>query len=159
MEKAPELHQGDRTEDWGRFLKSRYKKELGEISRLVSRTSGRCLSITGRSSGSGKRVSPLPMNLWRTPGKVLEDVWDAIKNNQLIRTKDGKEPKGINIRFTNLPKKTAIREIRSDDINKFVSVEGILRKTTEVRPRIVEAVFKLPGRPLHQKNPEIREVH
>ena len=78
------------------------------------------------------------------PGKVLEDVWDAIKNNHLIRTKDGKEPKGINIRFTNLPKKTAIREIRSDDINRFISVEGILRKTTEVRPRIVEAVFKCP---------------
>ena len=76
---------------------------------------------------------------------MLEDVWDAIKNNQLIRTKDGKEPKGVNIRFTNLPKKTAIREIRSDDINMFVSVEGILRKTTEVRPRIVEAVFKCPA--------------
>jgi replicative DNA helicase Mcm len=77
---------------------------------------------------------------------VLEDVWDAIKNDQLIRTKDGKEPpKGINIRFTNLPKKTGIRHIRSDDINTFVSVEGILRKTTEVRPRVVEAAFRCPA--------------
>ena len=67
------------------------------------------------------------------------------KTTSLIRAKDGKEPKGVNIRFTNLPRKTAIREIRSDDINMFVSVEGILRKTTEVRPRIVEAVFKCPA--------------
>ena len=40
MEKAPELHQGDRTDDWGRFFKSRYKKELGEI-RACTRTSAR----------------------------------------------------------------------------------------------------------------------
>ncbi len=79
------------------------------------------------------------------PGKVLEDVWDAIKNGQLIRTKDGKEPKGINIRFVNLPKKVGIRNIRSDHINTFVSVEGILRKITEVRPRIVEATFRCPA--------------
>jgi replicative DNA helicase Mcm len=74
------------------------------------------------------------------PGAVLEDVEAAIINDQLIKTKDGKElPKGgINIRFTNLPRKTGIRNIRSDDINTFVSVEGILRKTTEVRPRIVQ---------------------
>jgi replicative DNA helicase Mcm len=83
--------------------------------------------------------------LLENPGKVLEDVGDAIKSGQLIRTKDGKEPKGINIRFTNLPKKIAIRNIRSDDINTFVSAEGILRKTTEVRPRVVEAVFKCPA--------------
>ncbi|MFA7153339.1 MAG: minichromosome maintenance protein MCM, partial [Methanoregulaceae archaeon] len=51
----------------------------------------------------------------------------------------------INIRFINLPRKIGIRHIRSDHINKFVSVEGILRKTTEVRPRIVQAVFRCPG--------------
>jgi replicative DNA helicase Mcm len=79
------------------------------------------------------------------PGKVLEDVWDAIKNGQLIRTKDGKEPKGINIRFINLPKKVGIRNIRSDHINTFISVEGILRKITEVRPRIIEATFRCPA--------------
>ncbi|MDO9034219.1 MAG: minichromosome maintenance protein MCM, partial [Methanoregula sp.] len=33
----------------------------------------------------------------------------------------------------------------SDDINTFVSIEGTLRKTTEVRPRVVEAVFKCPA--------------
>ena len=144
MEKAPELHQGDRTDDWGRFLKSRYKKELGEISRLYPHK--RSLLIDYRQiERFGKAGIILADELLENPGKVLEDVWDAIKNNQLIRAKDGKEPKGVNIRFTNLPRKTAIREIRSDDINMFVSVEGILRKTTEVRPRIVEAVFKCPA--------------
>ncbi len=35
-----------------------------------------------------------------------------------------------------------MRDIRSDQMNQFLSVEGILRKTTEVRPRIVDAVFR-----------------
>ena len=137
--------EGDRIGDWSRLLKSRYKKEMGEISREYPHK--RSLFIDYREiERFGKAGISLADELLDNPGKVLEDVWDAIRNDQLIRSKDGKEPpKGINIRFLNLPRKTLIREIRSDDINKFVSVEGILRKTTEVRPRIVEAAFRCPA--------------
>ncbi len=144
MENIPDLHEGDKIGDWSRLLKSKYKKELGEISREYPHK--RSLYIDYRDvERFGKVGIGLADELLESPGKVIEDVGDAIKNNQLIRTKDGKEPKNINIRFVNLPKKTAARDIRSDDINKFISVEGILRKTTEVRPRIVEAVFKCPA--------------
>jgi len=144
VEKAPDLHEADKSEDWSRFLKSRYKKQIGELSREYPYK--RSLKIDYRDiERFGKAGITLADELLENPGKVLEDVWDAIKNNQLIRTKDGKEPRGINIRFTNLPKKTAIRNIRSDHINKFISVEGILRKITEVRPRVIEAVFKCPA--------------
>jgi replicative DNA helicase Mcm len=144
MDKTPDLHESDKTGDWSRLLKSRYKKELGEISREYPHK--RSLYIDYREiERFGKAGIAMADELLENPGKVLEDVGDAIKSGQLIRTKDGKEPKGINIRFTNLPKKIAIRNIRSDDINTFVSAEGILRKTTEVRPRVVEAVFKCPA--------------
>ena len=144
MEKTHDLHEADKSEDWSRFLKSRYKKQLGELSREYPHK--RSLFIDYRDiERFGKAGITLADELLENPGKVLEDVWDAIKNNQLIRTKDGKEPRGVNIRFVNLPVKTAIRNIRSDDINKFVTVEGILRKITEVRPRVVEAVFKCPA--------------
>jgi replicative DNA helicase Mcm len=145
MEKEQGLHDADRTGDWSRLLKTRYKKELGELSREYPHK--RSLSIDYRDiERFGKVGISLADELLENPGKVLEDVWDAIQNDQLIRPKDAKEPpKGINIRFTNLPKKTGIRNIRSDDINTFVSVEGILRKTTEVRPRIVEAAFRCPA--------------
>jgi replicative DNA helicase Mcm len=138
-------HDADRTGDWSRLLKTRYKKELGEISREYPHK--RSLVIDYRDiERFGKAGIDLADELLENPGKVLEDVWDAIKNDQLIKSKDGKEPpKGINIRFANLPKKTLIRNIRSDDINSFMSVEGILRKTTEVRPRIVEAAFRCPA--------------
>ncbi|MDO8874372.1 MAG: minichromosome maintenance protein MCM [Methanoregula sp.] len=144
MDKTPELHESDKTGDWSRLLKSRYKKELGVISREYPHK--RSLQIDYREiERFGKAGIAMADELLENPGKVLEDVGEAVKSGQLIRTKDGKEPKGINIRFTNLPKKTGIRNIRSDDINTFVSVEGILRKTTEVRPRVVEAVFKCPA--------------
>jgi replicative DNA helicase Mcm len=144
MDKTPDLHESDKTGDWSRLLKSRYKKELGEISREYPHK--RSLYIDYREiERFGKAGIAMADELLENPGKVLEDVGEALKSGQLIRTKDGKEPKGINIRFTNLPKKIAIRDIRSDDINTFVSAEGILRKTTEVRPRVVEAVFKCPA--------------
>jgi replicative DNA helicase Mcm len=134
----------DRASDWTRFLKSRYKKELGELSREYPHR--RSLYIDYREIEKfGKAGITLADELLENPGKVLEDVWDTIKSNQLIRTKDGKEPKGINVRFKNLPQKVGVRHIRSDDINRFISIEGILRKTTEVRPRIIEAVFKCPA--------------
>jgi len=144
MDKSPDLQESDRTGDWSRLLKTRYKKELGEISREYPHK--RSLYIDYREvERFGKAGIAMADELLENPGKVLEDVGEAIKSGQLIRIKDGKEPKGINIRFTNLPKKIAIRNIRSDDINTFVSAEGILRKTTEVRPRVVEAVFKCPA--------------
>jgi len=144
MDKSPDLLESDRTGDWSRLLKTRYKKELGEISREYPHK--RSLYIDYREvERFGKAGIAMADELLENPGKVLEDVGEAIKSGQLIRIKDGKEPKGINIRFTNLPKKIAIRNIRSDDINTFVSAEGILRKTTEVRPRVVEAVFKCPA--------------
>jgi replicative DNA helicase Mcm len=144
MDKTPELEESDKTEDWSRLLKSRYKKELGLISREYPHK--RSLEIDYRDiERFGKAGLAMADELLENPGKVLEDVGEAVKSGQLIRTKDGKEPKGINIRFKNLPVKTGIRKIRSDDINTFVSIEGILRKTTEVRPRVVEAVFKCPA--------------
>ena len=139
-----------RDAEWSRFLKNRYKKQLAELTREYPYR--RSLLIDYREVESfGKTGIRLADELLDNPGKVLADVKDAIKNHQLIKTKDGKVAEHINIRFANLPKKTGIRHIRSDDINKFITVEGILRKTTEVRPRIVNAVFRCPGGHITEK--------
>ncbi len=144
MEKSVPETASDSAADWSRFLKSRYKKELSEISREYPHR--RSLYIDYREVEKfGKAGIGLADELLVNPGKVLEDVWEAIRVNQLIRAKDGKDVRGINVRFRNLPQKIGIRNIRSDDINRFISIEGILRKTTEVRPRVVEAVFRCPA--------------
>jgi len=144
MDQEPAAEIIDRDADWNRFLKSRYKKQLSEISREYPYK--KSLFIDYRELESfGKTGIRMADELLDNPGKVIEDVRSSVLAHQLIKGKDGKGTRDINVRFTSLPKKVAIRQIRSDHINKFISVEGILRKTTEVRPRIVEAFFRCPG--------------
>ena len=46
------------------------------------------------------------------------------------------------VRIRNLPETTEIREIRARHVNKLVSVRGIVRKATDVRPKVEEAAFE-----------------
>ena len=139
-----------RDAEWSRFLKNRYKKQLVDLTREYPYR--RSLEIDYRELESfGKTGIRLADELLENPGKVLADIRDAIRNHQLIKTRDGKPAGYINVRFYNLPKRTGIRHIRADDINTFITVEGILRKTTEVRPRIVNAVFRCPGGHITEK--------
>ncbi|MDI6810879.1 MAG: minichromosome maintenance protein MCM, partial [archaeon] len=46
------------------------------------------------------------------------------------------------LRIIKLPNQVRIRDIRSEDIGKLISIEGLVLKATEVRPRIIEAVFE-----------------
>ena len=138
----PEIIDADA--DWARFLKNRYKKQLSELSREYPYR--KSLFVDYRELQSfGKAGIRMADKLLVNPGSVFDEARSAVVAHQLVKTKEGKAAEGINIRFTNLPKKIDIRHIRSDHINRFLSIEGILRKTTEVRPRIVEAHFQCPG--------------
>ena len=142
----------NRVRDWSRFLKHKYRDQLGDL--LSQYPKKRSLYIDYRDVYAfGKAGVRMAQELVENPGKVLEDVRDAVRAQQLARGKGAKEPE-VNIRFTNLPVRLGAREIRSEHINRFVSVEGILRKTTEVRPRITEAVFRCPGGHLTRKAQE-----
>ncbi len=49
----------------------------------------------------------------------------------------------LHVRFYNvIPARVEIRELRSEHINRLVQVEGIVRRISEVKPEIVEAVFE-----------------
>ena len=132
----------DRAADWNKFLKKHYRKELGEISAQYPHL--RSLEIDYRElSNWGKTGLQIADEILQSPGKVIGDVKDAVRNYNLIFTKDEEEKADtINIRFRCLPRKIDVRDIRSHHINTFISVEGILRKTTEVRPRLIQAVFR-----------------
>ncbi|MFW3146155.1 MAG: minichromosome maintenance protein MCM [Thermoplasmatota archaeon] len=49
----------------------------------------------------------------------------------------------INLRISDLFKeqKIDIRELRAENLSKFISLEGIIRKVTEVRPKLLTGVF------------------
>jgi replicative DNA helicase Mcm len=50
----------------------------------------------------------------------------------------------INIRFENLPLscRIMIRDLRSEDVGRFLVVEGIVRKATDVRPKLTVGAFE-----------------
>ncbi|MHC1626585.1 MAG: minichromosome maintenance protein MCM [Methanoculleaceae archaeon] len=126
----------DTVAEWSRFLRRTYRKELAEIGREYPHR--RSLYIDFRKIVNNRHA----FELLDHPGKVIGDIKDAILQERLITLRNGEVPDRINIRFTNLPRKIGVREIRSDQINRFISIEGIIRKTTEVRPRLVSAVFR-----------------
>ena len=105
MDKNPDLQDTDKTENWSRLLKSKYKKEIGEISREYPHK--RSLYIDYRDvERFGKAGIALADELLENPGKVLEDVWDAIKNSQLIPDQRRQRTKGHQYQVHQSPKKS-----------------------------------------------------
>lgn len=145
---AIELEIIDRAEEWASFLRDNYLTELNKISREYPAT--RSIEIDyGELEKYGRSGTILADELLEHPGKTLEDIKDAIRSAGLISGKntDGKDIseeiiRQTNIRFIRLPKKTLIRNIRAEHINKFISVDGIIRRVTEVRPRLVNGAFR-----------------
>jgi len=139
-----DLHAGDKTGQWRDYLKQKCRKQLAELSRDYPHT--RSLYIDYKSVERwGKDGLAMADEVVENPGKVMEDIYDAVIGNELVKPQDGKPPKAINIRFTGLRKKITLRELRHDDVNRFVSVDAICIRASEVRPRISEAVFRCPA--------------
>jgi len=74
------------------------------------------------------------------PEEILKGTEVVIKNIDLDSSK-------CTIRFSNLPKtqQTLIKDIRSNHINKLLSIKGIVRQKSDVRPQITSAKFECPS--------------
>jgi len=74
-----------------------------------------------------------------------EDVLDAGQRamRELLPVADT-ESEGLRLRVIGLPSTAhrSIREIRESDLNRFIALDGIVRRVTEVRPQIRDAVFQ-----------------
>ena len=74
------------------------------------------------------------------PEDVIEAAQIAIKNiDPLAKDAD------LNIRFENVTNLIPLKTLLSKYIGTFVSADGIVRKTDEIRPRIETAVFECRG--------------
>jgi len=71
------------------------------------------------------------------PEEVIKAAQKAIRNIDPLR-----KNADLNIRFENIGNNIPLRFLRSKYIGKFVAVDGIVRKTDEIRPRIVNATFE-----------------
>ena len=56
------------------------------------------------------------------------------------------KPKNFRLRFFNLPesRNVRIRNLRVEHLGKFLVVDGIVKRATEVRPEVAEAIFECP---------------
>src|SRR5207247_10218522 len=54
------------------------------------------------------------------------------------------EAQQIHIRINGLPRdrRVQIRDLRAKHLGQYISVEGLVRKSTEVRPKVVGALFQ-----------------
>lgn len=143
-----ELEVIDRAEEWGSFLKKKYLAALNRVSREYPSNHSITIEYDVLEK-FGKSGLILAEDLLEHPGKTLGDIKDAIRASSLISGKDieGHDISNeiidkLNIRFIHLPRKITIRDIRSEHINKFISVDGIVRRVTEVRPRLVIGAFR-----------------
>ncbi len=77
--------------------------------------------------------------LLESPISVFKEIDSAISN---IDT--GMEQKRLIVRFKNLPESSAVevKNLRSKHIKKLISVKGIIKQASEVRPKITAATFE-----------------
>lgn len=71
------------------------------------------------------------------PEEVIKAAQKAISNIAIF-----KENAELNIRFENIRNIIPLRDLKSKFIGNFVALDGIVRKTDEIRPRIVKATFE-----------------
>ena len=111
-----------------------YKDQLHEIARLDSR------SIQIDFSELSKFDLELAENLLSNPEDILKAAEVSLTNFDIPF-------ENIRVRFFNLPnsQKLTIRDIRSVHLGRFISIEGIVRQTSDVRPQVTAAKFECPS--------------
>ncbi|MBW2963948.1 minichromosome maintenance protein MCM [Candidatus Woesearchaeota archaeon] len=77
------------------------------------------------------------------PEEVVKAMEIALKNLEAVQELQKK----FYVRFKNIPKsqEIKIRDIRSTHIDKFLSVDGIVRQKSDVRPQVTTAKFECPS--------------
>ncbi|MEE9489419.1 MAG: hypothetical protein V3V91_03165, partial [Thermoplasmata archaeon] len=76
----------------------------------------------------------------RNPARAVSAGEEAITS--VVPPTD--EDVSIHLRMRGLPRdrRIMIRDLRSKHVGRFIAIEGLVRKATEVRPMIIEAMFE-----------------
>ncbi|RLJ02868.1 MAG: AAA family ATPase [Candidatus Aenigmatarchaeota archaeon] len=118
------------------FLRKHYHKDLLEAVREGRKS----IEISYKDLD---RFEPaLADYLVEKPQHFFNDIQEALKEIDL----GVEERPKINIRVKDLPDdfKVRIRDIRSEHIGRFIKVEGVVRRGSEVNPEVETAYFECP---------------
>ncbi len=131
-------------EIWKEFFETYYRNELNKLAYRIaekSLNSSNSLYVDYSKDLAIFKGGKLAEELLEYPSEVIKHAEEGLAISENIYDVN---LSGCRVRFYNLPqtRRIRIKDIRSQHISKFVAIEGIVRKVTEVRPRIVEAIFK-----------------
>ncbi len=116
---------------------SKYRKRLAE----VAVNNGRSLVIDFDDLIAFDPV--LARNVVLHPDDFFVHASSAATSQMRVEDPEYAEQVGrIIVRFRRLPEKRALRKIGAEDLMKLALVEGIVVRTSQVRPMIIKAVFR-----------------
>jgi replicative DNA helicase Mcm len=118
------------------FYRNYYRNEIGELAQQYP-TERKSLYVDWQEL---YRFDPDLADDYRVhPEEFQEYAEEALRLYDLpVDVKLGQ----AHVRVRNLPETTDIREIRADHRGNLISVQGIVRKATDVRPKITQAAFE-----------------
>ena len=118
------------------FYRSYYRNDIGELAQQYP-TEQKSLYVNWQDL---YRFDPDLADDFRTKPKQLKEyAEEALRLYDLpVDVSLGQ----AHVRVENLPESTDIREIRADHRGALISVRGIVRKATDVRPKITNAAFE-----------------
>ncbi len=118
------------------FYRTYYRDEVGELAREYP---GERKSLYVDWSDLYRYDTDIADDYLSQPEQMQEYAEEALRLYDLpIDVSLGQ----AHVRVQNLPEVTEIRALRSRHVNRLVSVQGIVRKATGVRPKITEAAFE-----------------
>ncbi|SDJ41646.1 replicative DNA helicase Mcm [Halovenus aranensis] len=118
------------------FYRSYYRNEIGELAQKYPNEQ-KSLYIDW---GDLYRFDPAVADDFRNkPEQLREYAEEALRLYDLpVDVSLGQ----AHVRVTGLPNQTDIREIRADHRGMLIAIQGIVRKATDVRPKITTAAFE-----------------
>lgn len=120
-------------ERWEEFYRRYYKNDIGKIAQ------GEKTSLSVDYADVETYDPDLADDLVLHPDETVRAAENALGDFDIAADVSLESAR---VRFSGFYPKTGIRSIRSDDVNKIIAVEGIVRKATEVRPKVLEAAFE-----------------
>jgi len=118
------------------FYRDYYRNEIGELAQKYP-SEQKSLFVDWQDL---YRFDPdLAEDVRNQPEQLQEYAEEALRLYDLpVDVKLGQ----AHVRIENLPETTGIRDIRADHRGQLISVQGIVRKATEVRPKVTTAAFE-----------------
>ncbi|WP_255194880.1 LAGLIDADG family homing endonuclease [Halorarius litoreus] len=118
------------------FYRNYYRNEIGE---LAQKYPGEQKSLLVDYDDLYRFDPDIADDFVAQPGQMQDYAEEALRLYDLpVDVKLGQ----AHVRVHNLTDATGIREIRADHVGNLISVQGIVRKATDVRPKIQNAAFE-----------------